>query len=795
MRIVRAVLLSVLALPLFGAGHDVTARTFGPAAYPYPIGGPSVVSNGSTFLTTWSANVPQGSPNLYGALSDADGKPIGDPFLLFASAYDKSVMVADGKYLISAGNAVYELGSDRVLHKITDLPATARASTGDTFLCVELRIENYTFAGYAEVIARDGRMISSTPIGFLRRAAEVSAAAVGNDYVFKKQLDDKVYRVSISGSLSQIAQHLFGAPVIATNGRDILVLQPPNGSIDGPYAAGLILLTADGLVRGSAVLPPGPFVFGFNVTSDGDDFIIVELLHDAHSGTGNGNVAMRFDTATATLSAPHDVGTVQSIASNGATLAGAGNATAAAGVRVEESTLDAAFNEKDRRVLSIAQRRQFAPVIASDGVNFLSVFNDQTADEQAISFARLSSAAAPLDGAGKDAFRFAGSMGDFSVAYGGGTYLVVWHWWKQIWAARVARDGTLIDTTPILVRDAPNVSKPHVAWSGSSFLVTWLEPGNSEQFIHAASIDAAGHVGAVHDVVRQVSSAQLLSSIGPVDIAWTGHSFLLAMQIDHSEVPLFPVIGARQWSEVQLLRVAADGTPIDATPTSILNATKPQVASNTAGALLIYVATDGLHGALIPPDDQPPATAATHPYSWPVAIDALDVTWNGSEYVIATRYDVYLDALVLAPEGTILDRKTVTANVPEDPPSVSVVSNGSGQTLIDVSEVTSPGESARNRTYALAEMHVPRAAPSASIVDAVRIAPDRVLVTWSADGADRVIVTADDVGTGPLPASSKSVVLQTVRATTVRVYAWNEGGVSPTTTVPVHSTRQRAASR
>jgi hypothetical protein len=794
----RSIAVGLVALPLLAAGHNVTVPTFGSSAYPYPVSSPRVVSNGSTFLTTWIASVPQGSPNLYGSLSDPNGNALGDSFLIVQSAYDSYVMVVGGKYLASTRQAIYEVDPASV-RKIVDLPGIAIASTGTSFLCIDSSIENYQSVAYAHIVDRRGATLSRTRIGFIQRTSDVRAIAQENDYLFFTTFDRNLYRLTTAGERTRLYELPFGTTTLATNKGSVLLLRYIYGP---PLRAIATVLNDDGTAALTADLPvvDGTTFAGFNVATAGSEYLIVEVCGEPNTGLHNRNVAVRFDSASGTITQTQQVGILESIASSGRAYFASGIEAAAAGLRVTGAQLDQSFSTIASHVLSFGKRRQFAPVAAAVGSDFLSVWNDQTADEQAISFARIAQSGSSFDPAGKDVFRFAGGMGEFDVASGGGMYVVVWRWWKQIWAARIAANGTQLDAQPILIHDSAAARSPRVTWAGSSFIVTWIEPGAAgvaEVLLRAAKLNLSGDVGAPRDSYRHVTLAgSETSSIGAMDLIWTGNSILLALQINHAEYSLFPISG-KTWIDTRLMRLAPDGAPIDATAVVIADAQGPSLASNQKGSLLAYTSPSGLHTAVIPADDREALPVATNSYTWPFAIGAFDATWNGSQYVIAFRYGygAYIGALFLSPDGVLQERKALQTNDADQPLSISAASNATGEILIDTGEITESGESARDRVYLDAELVAPRPVPEAPIVDAVRIAPDRVLVTWrsTSDTEDGVSFSTEDVSTAPLPGSTKSLILQTIRATTVRVATWNEGGASPGATVAVHALRQRTA--
>src|SRR5262245_8628289 len=122
------------------------------------------------------------------------------------------------------------------------------------------------------------------------------------------------------------------------------------------------------------------------------------------------------------------------------------------------------------------------PRLASGGANSLAVWSDYSSEPllAAIYGARISEAgrvAGPRITISER--RTGGYMANAGVAFDGRNYLVVWQDYPsvngQILAARVAPDGTVLDTTPIsIVDDGYN---PVVAFDGTNYMVAWWAYG------------------------------------------------------------------------------------------------------------------------------------------------------------------------------------------------------------------------------------------------------------------------------------------------------------------------------
>ena len=129
------------------------------------------------------------------------------------------------------------------------------------------------------------------------------------------------------------------------------------------------------------------------------------------------------------------------------------------------------------RALSYAANTQTMPDVASDGQSFLAVWPDVRKSSPLTEYLRM--ARFSSDGTRLDSLSI--PVGDSStyapaVAYGAGSYMVCWyqHTGGKIEAARVSRDGVVLDTLPILVSlCSSKSSNVDVAYGDSMFLVVW----------------------------------------------------------------------------------------------------------------------------------------------------------------------------------------------------------------------------------------------------------------------------------------------------------------------------------
>lgn len=104
----------------------------------------------------------------------------------------------------------------------------------------------------------------------------------------------------------------------------------------------------------------------------------------------------------------------------------------------------------------------------------------------------------------------------------------------DIWAARIAADGSLIDTLPIAVNhDGWGQTKPKAAWNGSNWLISWQSAQNpSYSQVHAARLSPEGVVLDASPIVVQDNSytdtyGNPTSPDGPLDVEPAGNDFVV----------------------------------------------------------------------------------------------------------------------------------------------------------------------------------------------------------------------------------------------------------------------------
>jgi hypothetical protein len=223
-------------------------------------------------------------------------------------------------------------------------------------------------------------------------------------------------------------------------------------------------------------------------------------------------------------------------------------------------------SDPDGRLVSQGANEQQSAAVASDGVDYLTVWVDYRNGNADIYGIRTDA-----DGRVLDAQSFAVAAAESiqrspAVAFDGTNYLVVWEDWRNggqpdIYAARVTRSGTVLDPNGIAVCSRPyEQANPAVAFGGVNCLVVWQDDRQGTRWddIYGARITPAG---------------QVLDPTGiPIDtsiqwqwrpaVAFNGTNYLVVWE-DHCDLDTADIRG---------VRLSSSGTLLDAQPITIADA-------------------------------------------------------------------------------------------------------------------------------------------------------------------------------------------------------------------------------
>ncbi len=182
-------------------------------------------------------------------------------------------------------------------------------------------------------------------------------------------------------------------------------------------------------------------------------------------------------------------------------------------------------------VISEASGAERTPAVACDSATYFVVWHDTRNDEGDIYGARMSADGTVLDPEGIPVSRAAGSQESPSIAWDGANFLVVWDELggnPEIRGARVAPDGTLLDSTGFLIwRGRSRQSRPSVAHGDSNFLVVWEDRrGLTGYDVTGARVSPAGVVLDTAGIEIAVAEGQQCVP----DVVYHGAGFLVVWQ-------------------------------------------------------------------------------------------------------------------------------------------------------------------------------------------------------------------------------------------------------------------------
>ena len=332
---------------------------------------------------------------------------------------------------------------------------------------------------------------------------------------------------------------------------------------------------------------------------------------------------------------------------------------------------DGTLLEKTGFIVSHDTDGRFAPVVASDGANFLIAWVDGRKGTGDIYASRVTDAGTVLDAAGIPIAATQQEQQAPALTWGNGTYLIAWQdqragtW--DIYANRVHSDGKVLDGDGFAVSlAARDQVAPAVAADGAGFFVAWQDGRTlpvaqiygARVSVNGAALDPAGLL------LAGAAAAQAAPAI-----AFDGTNYLVAWQ---------DLRGGRDW-DLRGARVKPSGALLDVNGFAIAappgNQQAPSLAYDGAEFLIawqddrsgnsndIYAGRVSPNATVLDPLGVPVTTAALEQTVPRIAFGGgvAEVVWqdlrNGSPSVYGAR--MRSDTRVLDPGGTLY---STTAN-------------------------------------------------------------------------------------------------------------------------------------
>jgi hypothetical protein len=311
-------------------------------------------------------------------------------------------------------------------------------------------------------------------------------------------------------------------------------------------------------------------------------------------------------------------------------------------------------------MVSGAPGEQSHAAVSSDGSGWLVVWHDSRTGQADIYGSRVASDGAVLDSAGIIVSESATDELNPDITFNGTDYLVVWDdeqgaTSRDIYAARVATDGTVIDSTAIAVCTFASQQELAAASSdGSNYFVVWIDfRGGGTWDAYGARIDSAGNVLDPGGVPIWTYASQQYA----VDVAFNGTNYLVAWH-DSRNGP----------KDIYGIRVATDGTSPDAGAFAISTAaahqSQPEVAYGAGYFLAVWHEWRSSTGYDIRGVRVTPGGTVLDPGGIAISAGPGDelnpaVAFDGTNYLVVWQdgrsgsYDIY--AARVDPDGTVLD--------------------------------------------------------------------------------------------------------------------------------------------
>lgn len=773
-----AVLALLLATASLFASTDIAEPGYGPAYGMSPV----TASNGTNFLTVWN-----GGLSWLGSIADADGATVTPiPFVIAPTSnfFDaRLVPVGENYYLIGKSNS----GAARIatisstgqvtadspgLHMPAALTRPAIASSGDRIVVADRTPSNIDRAVYVNFFDREGTFLSRTEIA---TADSWSVAWSGSEFVVATAEPSSIvlYRFTRDGISA-------GRRVVAPQpytGVSVVVAANAEGSLVAWNELGSTIIKTAGVPNSGnnatlLTLTRNVRVLSLSIASFGSSYLLAESYT-------TGAAVTRFSSDGVVIAGPVPVIAAESVASNGRIGFVAGSRAA---VRSTVVRLGNPLNVERTAILSMAQRRQDAEEIASNGLDFLALWRNSdalSAQSYARQLDRNGTPTSPLVAGPEDR-----ALADSGMAFATSIYLSIYlNSNYELHAQRFTAGGDRLGE-PITIAKRAYYSA--VTAAGDRFYVTWTDDRNET---YGAFVSPDG----------SVSQPALLASNSRSShahkVAFNGKVVLVLLQF-----PSMSFIGPFvRPGDVRALRVSTSGVRLDAEAVIVQDDVyQASIASN--GRDFLVVADSSYRSTLtrIVADETTLTIGVPKAFfSSTGNLVQSDISWDGTEYVVAWRSS----SLGLA-------RADVSGNVREakrsDQTTTSLASlfsatNTLGDVAILVTEQVEDPRLARARVYTQRDFLKPLTIPAPPADLTVGGTSSARTVRWSYDGPPVVrflvqSVTAYTTFTKEVPASARSVDVLGVPHE-VRVIAVAESGMAASASLDLNTSRRRTAGR
>jgi len=327
--------------------------------------------------------------------------------------------------------------------------------------------------------------------------------------------------------------------------------------------------------------------------------------------------------------------------------------------------------------ISVAPNWQESPSITFDGTNYLVVWEDNRSSPWDIYGARVAPNGMVLDTSGILISTAANHQRYPSVAFDGINYLVVWEdnriSNRHIYGARVAPSGTVLDPEGIPISTtAHSQASPSIAFDGINYLVVWSEYRSDSHYIYCARVTTSGTVLDPEGILISTTAHSLSYPF----IAFDGTNYFVVWN---------DIRGGSSSNDLYGARVAPNGAVLDPEgipiSTAIYQQSSPSVIFGEANYLVvwedsrsgssydIYGARVDQNGMVLDSEGILISIATYAQYSPSTAFDGMHYLVVWSDYRDGAFSDIY--GARVASNGTVLEPSGIpistAANSQKDP--------------------------------------------------------------------------------------------------------------------------------
>lgn len=682
----RHLLAVLIVLAAFSASAtELEPRTIGPTA-----GNVSFVSSafsGGKFLTVWR-QLLMPTAGIWGAFSDAAGKPLGPSFAIIPSTNAQYLNLfpnGDGFVLVwDEANRSSQLcridGNGKV---------TGQTSIGPSGL-----IRAYATPGRILFSRANGSTIVDAEGRLIRELSEHAFVAAGRSSFFGVTSTSDLMLTRYSGDGQPQQQWLLKSGfcntlsncwfvasareldsgsvlvVVANNDRRIeTLILAPDGSVSAPST---ITMTLPALSRAN-VQQSGTHLWLFLSGPQSGGATRIEATELDSKGAAIAPVATVFNALP---------GSELLVFAEGAGLVFAATSPTTAGQQVQTYVFRTLFAPLGPELLSTTASIQADAQIASNGASFLAVWKDTDGTRGSRwHWAEVDATGRPIG----PVLETADAVVRKTLVSNGLDYLMLVVSSNRLIARRLSSDGTILGDTPIF-DSFVNLSGVAAVATSNGYVIVW----SADYTMYSVALTSTGIAGPRRVLAPSVPSLpgrNLRFWESPV-LAWDGFAILLTAVYEQDIIFAQTGVDATQTPYSMLLTsdgvlLAGSETPLD--PAFLF----PSAAASSGGEFLVV----GSEVAIVN------RTGTYLGVTYPIRNSLNgDVVWNGSAYVVARLVQGTAMVTLVSREGSILS--TTFRRGPED---VDVAVDAAGRLVI--SGVESDGRGPlRAVAYSAAEL-------------------------------------------------------------------------------------------